>query len=385
MTMSKTERLPRPVARRITAARGGAPLPLLLLAAGALTLSTGITGCSDRKEAVAAARSSSASYAANDATLPSVLATIDGQQVTMADVRARVGDDLDQLESRYRVSQHKLIETALQDILRERVIGAEAKKQGKTMDELMAAEIGGTLEPSEVEIAAWYKENQARVGGRSLDQIRPQIADYLREQRRKEAGEKLEARLDKERNVKVNLEPYRLPLNNEGAPARGPANAAVTLVEFSDFQCPFCGRFFPTLKQVEQKYGDRVRIVYRQFPIPSLHPNAFKAAEASLCANDQGKFWDLHDLMFQEQNQLSVKDLKEKAGRLGLDQRKFDACLDSGRHTEQVQEDQKEGSRVGVTGTPALFLDGVAIEGGAVSYDVVSKLIDKELERTARR
>jgi protein-disulfide isomerase len=374
LKVSKADGHARLAARRRTV--GGA----LLL--GCLVLSAGLIGCSDQK--AAAASSPPSRGASADATMPEVLATVGDEQITMADVRARVGDDLDQNETRYRVQQHKLVENALQEILRERVLGAEAKKQGKTVDQLMEAEVGGTLEPTEVEIATWYKENRARTGGRTLEQVRPQVADFLRDERRREAAEKLEARLNKERNIKINLEPYRVTLNNEGAPAMGPANAAVTLVEFSDFQCPFCGRFAPTLKQIEQNFGDRVRIVYRQYPIPNLHPNAMKAAEASLCANDQGKFWEMHDLMFQEQKQLAVRELKAKAGRLGLDQKKFDSCLDSGRYTEQVQEDMKAGSRVGVTGTPALFVNGVRVEGGAVPYETVAKAIEKELARAAR-
>lgn len=252
------------------------------------------------------------------------------------------------------------------------------------MDQRIEAEAGGTLEPTEVEIATWYKENQARARGRTLEQVRPQVADVLRTERRREAAEKLEARLNKERNIKIDLEPYRVALDNKGAPATGPANAAVTLVEFSDFQCPYCGRFFPTLKQIEKNFGDKVRIVYRQYSIPNLHPNAMKAAEASLCADDQGKLWELHDVMFQEQSRLAVRDLKAKAGRLGLDQKKFDSCLDSGRYTEQVQEDMKAGSREGVTGTPALFVNGVRVEGGAVPYETVAKAIEEELARAER-
>jgi len=300
----------------------------------------------------------------------------------MADIRTRVGGDLDRIETRYQLDRHKAIESTLQDIIRERVLDAEAKRQKKSVEELIMAESGGSLEPNEVEIAAWYKENQNRTGGRTLDQVRSQIADLLRNQRRKEATEKLKQRLDTERRVTVLLEPYRLALSNEGAPAKGPANAAVTLVEFSDFQCPFCGRFFPTLKRIEESYGNRIRIVYRQYPLTSLHPFAYKAAEASLCANDQGKFWEMHDLMFQEQDRIDVRNLKIKAGRIGLDQRKFDACLDSGRQAERVQADLAEGARVGVDGTPALFLNGVPVPGGAVPYETVARAIDKELTRT---
>jgi protein-disulfide isomerase len=252
------------------------------------------------------------------------------------------------------------------------------------VDQLVTAETGGPLEPTEAEIVAWYRQNKARTGGRSMEQIRPQITDFLRAERRKNASEKLEERLNQEQKVTVNLRPFRVELNNEGAPAAGPADAKVTVVEFSDFQCPFCGRFFPTLKQVQQNYGDKARIVYRQYPLTNLHPNAFKAAEASLCANDQGKFWEMHDAMFQDQGRLAVKELKASAGRLGLNQKKFDTCLDTGRHTEQVQNDMAEGSRFGVTGTPALFINGVPMEGGAVPYDVVAKAIEKELANTKR-
>jgi protein-disulfide isomerase len=127
-----------------------------------------------------------------------------------------------------------------------------------------------------------------------------------------------------------------------------------------------------------------VRIVYRQYPIPSLHPYAFKAAEASLCAHEQGKFWQLHDAMFQDQNKLAIRDLKDKAARLGVDQKKFDGCLDSGKYTEKVQEDLRDGARAGVTGTPALFVNGVPIDGGAVGFDLVAKALDKELARAKK-
>lgn len=352
----------------------------MLLLAG-LVLSGGLSGCSDDP---AAAASPAAASASADAALPEVLATIGGQPVTLADVRARVGDDLDQNEIRYQIAQHRLVDGALQDILRELVLGGEARRQGKTIEQLVAAEAGGNLDPSAVEVAAWYQENPDKVGGRPLEQIRGQIADYLRTERMKAATDKLTARLNRERNVTVNLEPYRLAMNNDGAPAKGPASAPVTLVEFSDFQCPFCKRFVPTLQQVERQYGDRVRIVYRQFPIPSIHPDAFKAAEASLCAHEQGQFWALHDLMFEEQDRLTVRDLKAKAGRVGLDRRRFDACLDSGRHTERVQDDMREAKRLGVTGTPALFVNGVPLEGGALPFDAAARAIEQELARADR-
>ena len=353
------------------------------MALGGLGLCSLLLGCTGEKSAKAESPPR-AQPSSVESDLPEVLATIGDQKITLADVRARAGDKLDQMETRYRRERHKAVEAALQDILRDSILQGEARKQGKTVDQLVTAETGGPLEPTEAEIVAWYRQNKARTGGRSMEQIRPQITDFLRAERRKNASEKLEERLNQERKVTVNLRPFRVELNNEGAPSTGPADAKVTVVEFSDFQCPFCGRFFPTLKQVQQNYGDKARIVYRQYPLTNLHPNAFKAAEASLCANDQGKFWEMHDAMFQDQGRLAVKELKASAGRLGLNQKKFDTCLDTGRHTEQVQNDMAEGSRLGVTGTPALFINGVPMEGGAVPYDVVAKAIDKELASTKR-
>jgi len=370
ITSTGTEHPRRPV-------RGALALGMLSLCCCVLS------GCAGDKPARAEAPPASPPASAA-ADLPAVLATIGDEQVTMNDVRSRAGDDLDQMEARYLRARHKLIESTVDDLVRERVLQAEARKQGKTEEQLVEAETGGSLEPSDSAITAWYHENQSRMRGRSLEQIRPQIADLLRTESRKEASEKLQQRLNQEQKVTINLQPYRVELNNDGAPSRGPAAAAVTLVEFSDFQCPFCGRFFPTLKQVERSYGDKLRIVYRQYPLTNLHPNAFKAAEASLCANDQDRFWEMHDAMFQDQGRLAVKDLKATAARLGLDQKKFNACLDTGRYTERVQADMAEGGKAGVTGTPALFLNGAPIDGGAVPYESVAQAIDKELAAAKR-
>jgi protein-disulfide isomerase len=353
---------------------------------GTLTLA-GLAGCSDQNASAAPADQARgpAAPATTDAAIPEVLATIGDEQITMADIRARSGSDLDQLETRYLLANHKLVEATLRQILQERVIFDEAKKQGKSMEEMVTAEAGGSFEPTDIEVAAWYEENQSRVSGRSLDQIKPQIAEVLRKQKRVEALERLQDKINTERGVTVHLQPVRLQVDDPSAPSKGPASAPVTLVEFSDFQCPFCGRFYPTLNRLAEKYGDQLRIVYRQYPIASLHPNAIKAAEASLCAHDQGKFWESHDLMFQEQNRLAVRDLKVMAGRLGLDQKKFDSCLDTGKYSEKVQNDLADGARVGVTGTPALFVNGVVIEGGAVPFETVVRAIDQELARIAKK
>jgi protein-disulfide isomerase len=354
-------------------------LPLTL---GALGLAMVLVGC---RETAAAPKEAAASGAvAASADLPDVLATVGETKVTLADVRARAGDDLDKLETQYQLMRSRIVSTVLDSLIRERTLGAEAKKKGKSIDELVAAEAGsGGFAPTDLEITSWYEKNPERVGGRPLADVKPQIVTYLTNVKQKEAERKLEDRIRAENKVVLNFEPFRFKFDNEGAPTAGKKDAPVELVEFSDFQCPFCQRMAPTLKEVKQKYPDKVKIVYRQFPLTNIHPFAFKAAEASLCANEQGKFWELHDVMFSDQKKLGVSDLKAAAKSLGMDEGKFNSCLDSGRYVEQVQKDSKEAQRLGVTGTPAIFINGVQLNGGAVPYTVVEDAIEKELSRAS--
>ena len=355
-------------------------IPMVAIAA-ILTAVLAACGPQPAADAQAAGAQTAAGGRASDDDLPAVLAKVGGDAITLDQVREQSGGELDQLESTYLRKRHDIVESAVHQMLRERLFTAEAAKTGASIEELLAREAGGSLEPSEEEIAAWYRDNPDRVGGRPLAQVHAAISDFLARQRGQNAAKSLEERLEQEQGVVVNIGPYRERFDNDGAPERGPADAPITLVEFSDFQCPFCGRFFSTLQQVEKEFGDTVRVVYRQFPLPSLHPDAQKAAEASLCAQEQGKFWEMHDLMFQEQDRLGVADLKEKAGRLGLAQQDFDQCLDSGRMGSRISADQREGQRVGVNGTPALFVNGVVVEGGAVPYEAVSAAIHEELQR----
>jgi protein-disulfide isomerase len=162
-------------------------------------------------------------------------------------------------------------------------------------------------------------------------------------------------------------------------PAQGPADAAVTVIEFSDFQCPYCARFqSETLPQILQNYGDRIRFVYRDFPLTSIHANALKAAEASECAHDQGKYWEYHDMLFQNQSALDVDSLKSYAASLGLDTTAFNSCLDSDQKMDEVRQDVQDGLAAGVQGTPAFFINGQAISG-AQPYSVFQAAIEAAL------
>lgn len=367
----------REVRRRTGGLAFGRRLRLL-----ALAFATSVASCADGSADATDGPPPAASAAA--AELPEVLANVAGEEIRWDDLPAPAREQLLQLENSYRQQRSSLLHGAVEEAVASRMLAAEAAERDVSVAELVAAETEPVPEPTDQEVEAWYESNRNRLGGRSLDQLREQIREHLRTTAVERQAEGLDRRLRDKYGVEVHLEPFRVSFDHAGSPALGPADAPVTLAEFSDFECPYCGRFFPTLKRIEDEYGDQVRIVYRQFPIPSLHANAFKAAEASLCAHEQGEFWAYHDLLFQEQGRLAVRDLKEKAGRLGLDRDEFDRCLDTGRYVEQVQADQAAGQAAGVTGTPALFVNGIPVPGGAVGYEVVADALDRELARRER-
>ena len=176
-------------------------------------------------------------------------------------------------------------------------------------------------------------------------------------------------------------EPPRAPVVRKEVdavgPSRGPKDAPVTIVEFSDFECPYCGAAHDTVEQVMSSYAGKVRLVYRQFPL-SFHPHAAKAAEASLCAADQGKFWEYHEALFKNQKKLDLPDLKAHASEVGLDANKFGQCLESGDKKKAVDADQQAGLAAGVGGTPAFFINGIFLNG-AQPLDEFKKVIDGEL------
>jgi protein-disulfide isomerase len=167
--------------------------------------------------------------------------------------------------------------------------------------------------------------------------------------------------------------------NTEGEdPFFGPEDAAVTIIEYSDFQCPYCANAVPILSQIKAEYGDSVRFVFKDFPL-SFHQNAQKAAEAGQCANDQGMFWELHDKMFANQGSIDVGSIKGYAASLGLDTSQFNACLDSGKYASEVQQDFSEGKAAGVSGTPTFFINGKKIVG-AQPFSAFKQIIEQELE-----
>lgn len=305
-----------------------------------------------------------------------VLAKVGETEISESDVEALVAAELVQV----RNQRHQALEQGLSRAVSDRLIELEAAARGMTTDELIEAEVqANTGTVSQEDVDAFYEERKEQIRA-PKEQVEEQIRQYLQQQQGGELFQNLVASLEAKYGVERYLEAPRVAVAADGHPAKGPADAPVTIVEFSDFECPYCSRVLPSLRQVMENYSDTVRVVFRQFPLNSIHARAQKAAEASLCANDQGKFWEMHDAMFEEQKSLEVAQLKEKATRIGLDAESFAACLDGDTHAAQVAEDLQEGATAGVSGTPAMFINGRFING-AVPYETLAEMIDRELER----
>jgi len=319
------------------------------------------------------------------------VAVVNGQVITQQELEKAAEGELKNLETKRLQNESSLAQDkqqiltrALDDLVAEKLIEAEAVKEKKTKDQLLEAEVESNIEtPSDAEVEAFYNANKERIPI-PKDQALPQVKQYLVERSRARYRDILLTRLKKDFGFKSYLEPLRAQLATAGFPSRGPANAPVTIVEFSDFECPYCGGLFPTLKQVEKNYPQQVRIVYRQFPLAQIHPHAQKAAEASLCANEQQKFWEFHDSMFSNQRELSIPDLKQRAVDLKMDTQKFNQCLDSGKHVAAIQADIQEGAQNGVNGTPAMFINGRFLNGNQ-PYSEIKELIDDEIQRKSSK
>jgi protein-disulfide isomerase len=180
--------------------------------------------------------------------------------------------------------------------------------------------------------------------------------------------------------VAIRLDVPRIEITiHEDDPATGPASAPIVVVEFADFQCPYCGQLTPVMKRIVATYGDRVRLVWKDFPLPN-HPDAMPAAEAAQCARDQGQFWAYHDRLFDNQDTLSLSNLKQWAADLGMDANRFNACVDAGTHRGLIEADVEEGNGYGVASTPTVFINGRAVVG-AVPYESFAEIIEEELAR----
>jgi protein-disulfide isomerase len=314
--------------------------------------------------------------AAAAAPAAGTVAVVDGKPITMADIEGLAGGRLTQL----RAQEYQLKRQALDELIARRLVEKEAAARGISSDELIRTEIEAKVPAvTEAEQRAFYEQNKSRIGNMAEAEAMKQIEAYLRQQKVRERQQAFVGDLKSKTSVRVMLEPPRVAVAVGDDPVKGPAAAPVTIVEFSDFQCPFCSRVNPTLKQIEETYGDKVRIVFRDYPLLQIHPQAAKAAEAASCAAEQGKFWEMHDKLFANQQKLAVADLKAHATELGLKAEEFNQCLDSGKKEAGWKKDLEEGTAYGINSTPAFFINGRLISG-AQPFEAFKQLIDEELE-----
>jgi protein-disulfide isomerase len=307
------------------------------------------------------------------------LAELNGETITAEEVEQALGARLRDLEEQiYRMKRRKL-----EELIGERLLAREAAKRGISVQALLNAEVTAQVGAvTEQEVETVYQANKGRLKGEEA-QVRERIRGHLQNQKLASRREALLQSLRSQASVAVHLQAppvFRVDVAVDGAPFRGPAAAPVMIVEFSDFHCAFCKQIRPTLGQLLARYGDKVKLVHRDFPIESLHPQAPKAAEAARCAHEQGKFWEYHDALFANAPKASQEQLGVYAQQVGLELPSFERCLSSGIHAAAVRKDVDDGTRLGVTGTPAFFINGRLLSG-AQPLESFARVIDEELLR----
>ena len=308
-----------------------------------------------------------------------LVATVDGQPIYEQDLMSVAGPSLVGL----RDQEFKVKSDALNQLMRQKLIEAEAKKKGVTAEELLKQEVDSKIaEPSDDEAKGYYlaAKNESSL---TFEEIEAQIKQLLRTAEIQQAREKYVESLRAKANVSVRLQSPKVEVAFDPARVRGDAKAPVTIVEFSDFQCPFCQKAEPILKDLLAKYNGQVKLAFLDFPMRSLHSQAQIAAEAARCAEQQGRFWQYHDLLFADQTKLDEAGLAQSARSLGLDENSFQSCLKSGKFKAQIEHDVQEGTRAGVVGTPAFFIDGISLNGVQPEAEF-EKIINSELADIGR-
>jgi protein-disulfide isomerase len=305
-----------------------------------------------------------------------VFATVNGTKITSADVE----DNLKPLIANVQEQVYALRKNALDLKINDLLLEAEAKKRGTTVPALLDLEVDRKVTPvTEVQAQDFYDKNRSRIKG-EFATVKQEIINYLYDQAKRDAEARLASQLRAHAKVQIFLkepEPTVFAIDIHDQPERGNPAARVTLVEFSDFQCPACGQVYLTLEELMKEFGDRVKFVMKDYPL-SQHENAFKAAEAAEAARQQGKYWEYIDVLFRHQTKLDLENLKQYARDLGLEQVKFNSAVDNGRYYEQIQHDLLDGEKLGVAATPTIFINGRRISD--ISYSGIKASLEKALK-----
>lgn len=330
-----------------------------------------VTACTDRQA------KAKPNFVTKDAPAPGVVAKIGGENITEEEL---MGDDKLSFFD-LKKKEYDLKMTQLNQLLIKKLIGNEAKKANMDLDAYIQKNVTkGEIKISDAEYKKFVKEKQipeAQIN----EQLKTRIFAYLKEQKKDQLIEGYVAKLTKSQPVEVYFKKPRMNVNVEvgQAPVWGNTKAAVTIIEFSDFQCPFCSRAATTVSEIKKKYSGKVQIAFKHFPLP-MHKDARPAAEASMCVHEQGgdKFWKFHDLAFKAQDKLDKDSLQKLAKDSGADVKKFNACLEAKKFASVVDSEMAYGEKLGVRSTPTFFINGQLV-AGALPIEQISEIIDEEL------
>jgi protein-disulfide isomerase len=307
-----------------------------------------------------------------------VVAYVEGAEISLASVDESIQNRL----AKIRTEEYNLRRAALDQMIDEALLENEAKARGISVDELIKTEIDEKAgEVTDQEIQRYYDANKARnrsIQGKSLEQVSPQIRQALEQQKAAARRQAYTAELKAAGDVKVMLQPPRAEVSvPDGEPAKGAADAPIVMVLFSDYQCPYCKRAETTVDQVLAEYGDKIRLVFRDYPL-AFHDRAVPAAIAARCAGAQERYWEYHDNLIKINGNLSDEDLTKRAQDLQLDMEAFTACYDNSEPEAAVQASIQDASALGVTGTPTFFINGRMLVG-AKPYQEFKTVIEEEL------
>ena len=302
------------------------------------------------------------------------VATVDGQPVSEQELLDVLGP---QKVMQMRTQEYETKSAALESLIRLKLVQAEAQKRGISTEKLIEQEVESKVaDPTDGEVEAFFL-GQNRDGIR-LEDVKEQYRSALKQLKLVKARRTYADSLRSKTEVAVMLAPPSVNIPYDPTRVKGNPQAPVTIVEFSDFQCPYCKAAESTLRQLLVKYNGRIKLAYLDFPLREIHAKAQGAAEAARCAGEQGKFWEYHDALYADQSKLEGADLVRQAVALNLDEKSFQACLDSGKFKSKIQADMDQGTKVGVAGTPGFFVNGVFLSGSQPQSEF-EKIIDSQL------
>jgi protein-disulfide isomerase len=316
---------------------------------------------------------------ANEAERARVLATVKGEPITSGDVE----DSLLPMIFNVQEQVYKLRKDELDLSINDTLLTAEAQKRKITTTALLDAEVKPKA-VSDEQARAFYDQNKDRISG-DFAQTKDAITKYLEQVEVRQAERVFVEKLRATASIQVFLVAPESPVFNISTtdqPSLGNAGAPVTIVAFTDYQCPSCAAMHPTLERLVKEYGDKVRLVTRDFPL-NQHAEAFKAAEAAEAAREQGRYWEYIQMLMRNQTALGVDKLKSYATELGLDRARFDSALDSGKFAESVQRDREDGIKLGLNGTPSIFINGRRVS--AKSYEDLKASIEAALNESPQK